>query len=187
MILNIFLADSFEKTLILGKIEGRRRTGWQRMRWLDGITNSMDMGLGELRELVMDREAWSAVVHEVAKIWTRLSNWTEIYVPIGPLYFFGNNFNWVICVLLLSYKCSLYISDLTPLSDIESGYRYRIYNVFSHSVSCLFILMMVSFAVQKISWTGGHGLPCPPPKNLPDQGSNQCFFSLLHGRQVLYH
>ena len=88
--------DSLEKTLMLGGIEGRRRRGWQRMRWLDGITDLMHVSLGELRELVMDREAWRAAIHGVAKSRTRLSDWTEL-TPQLPVNY--------------TYLCSFYLSD----------------------------------------------------------------------------
>ena len=92
-------ADSLEKTLMLGKIEGRRRRGRQRIRWLDGITDSMELGLGRFQELVMGREAWHAVVHGVAKSRTRLSNWTELRVNRSSV-LNNSKYHFIYCLMV---------------------------------------------------------------------------------------
>ena len=110
----LWWTDLLEKTLMLGKIEGRGRRGWERMRWLDGITDSMEMSLSRFQGLVMDREAWLAVVHSVMKSHTRLANWTELNSDDHYIYYFGQESlrrNGVAHIVNKSLKYSTWVNS----------------------------------------------------------------------------
>ena len=133
--------DSLVKTLMLGGIGGRKRRGWQRMRWLTGITNWMDMNLSELQELVMDREAWRAAIHGVSKIWTWLSDWTELTDIFERLKFHPLTNQWKVTC---SNNTSMYLNPFIPSISITQLAENIVFLLLPTTSPCVYCMSFIS-------------------------------------------